>query len=325
MTNAGSGGGPGWPGGGVRGSYAGIASINTSVRDDKNILEVRLEKSESGKFNLSMSEIESLLVKLGIDSSHFLGVSACPEGKGVVYITLHSSVNISRFLSKQESYILKEGVRTAGIFQAGKKEVSVTIAGLHPNTKDQAVIRYLAAHGKVSQKDKVIHHVFPGGSGSSLLADKLNGDRSYMVEVIKPMGSFHIIDGEKVSVRYRGQVRTCARCHKNERDCSGKAIARECQEDRVLLSLHMENHWKEIGFIPDKGTATGDDVELDIDVQIGKTKVPEVEHQGPDLKHRYTAISIKGFSGEQDILEIRDILLEHGLPTSVTSDKLVRN
>ena len=74
MTNAGSGGGPGWPGGGVRGSYAGIASINTSVRDDKNILEVRLEKSESGKFNLSMSEIESLLVKLGIDSSHFLGV-----------------------------------------------------------------------------------------------------------------------------------------------------------------------------------------------------------------------------------------------------------
>ena len=213
-------------GGGFRGSYAGIASINTSVRDTKNILEVRLEKSENARFNLSMSETESLLVKLGKDSSHFLGVSSCPEGKGVVYITLHSSVNISRFLSKPESYILKEGVRTTGIYQAGKKEVSVLISGLHPNTKDQAVIRYLAAHGNVSQKDRVIHHVFPGEAGSTLLAGKLNGNRSYMVEILKPMGSFHIIDGEKVSVKYRGQLRTCARCHKSERDCSGKGLAR---------------------------------------------------------------------------------------------------
>ena len=44
MLNDGSGGGPGWPGGG-RGSYAGIASINTSVREIKNVLEVRLEKT----------------------------------------------------------------------------------------------------------------------------------------------------------------------------------------------------------------------------------------------------------------------------------------
>ena len=117
MFNPGSGRGPGvepgGPGGGLgggpgggRGSYAGIASINTSVRDNKNVLEIRLEKTEDARFNLSTSETESLLVKLGIDSSHFLGVSCCPEGKGVVYITLHSSVNINRFLSKQESYIL---------------------------------------------------------------------------------------------------------------------------------------------------------------------------------------------------------------------------
>ena len=102
MTSGGSGGGPGWPGGG-RGSYAGIASINTSVRENKNILEVRLEKTDGARFNLSMPETESLLVKLGIDSSYFLGVSSCPEGKSVVYITLHNSVNINRFLFKQES------------------------------------------------------------------------------------------------------------------------------------------------------------------------------------------------------------------------------
>ena len=314
----------GKPGGGSRGSYAGIASINTSVRDTKNILEVRLERSENAKFNLSMSETESLLVKLGIDSSHFLGVSSCPEGKGVVYITLHSSVNISRFLSRPESYILKEGIRTAGIFQAGKKEVSVTISGLHPNTKDQAVIRYLAAHGKVSQKDKVIHHVYPGEAGSTLLAGKLNGDRSYMVEILKPMGSFHIIDGEKVSVKYRGQLRTCARCHRSERDCSGKGIARECTGERVLLSIHMERHWEEVGFIPDRGTINGEDIELDVDVQIGKDNIQNVVKSGPDFTQRYTAININGFSAEVQIPEIHKIFLEHGLPTSVTHDQLLR-
>ena len=114
-TPSGSGGGPGPI------SYARITSINTSVRDQKNVLEIRLERSENAKFNLTMEETERLLVKLGIDTNHFIGVSACPEGKGVVFITLHPSVDINRFLSKQESYILKEGVKTTRVLQAGKK------------------------------------------------------------------------------------------------------------------------------------------------------------------------------------------------------------
>ena len=182
-------------------SYSGIASINKSVRDDKNILEVRLERTSSARFSLTMLEVEGLLKKLGIDNSHFLGVSACPEGKGVVYITLHPSVDINRFLFKNEAYIVKEGVQTSVIRPAGKKDVFVTVSGLHPNTRDQAVIRYLMAHGKVNLKDQVIHHVYPGRPGSSLLAGKLNGSRSYMVEITKSMGSFHIIDGEKVSIK----------------------------------------------------------------------------------------------------------------------------
>ena len=83
------------------------------------------------------------------------------------------------------------------------------VSGLHPSTKDQVVLRYLKVHGKVrqSQSNQVVHHVYPGKPGSSMLAGKLNGNRSYMVEVTKHMGSFHIIDGEKVSVRYRGQIK----------------------------------------------------------------------------------------------------------------------
>ena len=328
MFNSGTGRGPGIePGGaagGGRGSYAGIASINTSVRDKKNVLEVRLERTEDAKFNLSTTETESLLVKLGIDSSHFLGVSCCPEGKGVVYITLHPSVNITRFLYKQESYILKEGVQTTVIRPAGKKELSVFIYGLHPNTKDQAVIRYLSAHGKVSQKYKVVHHVYPGGPGTSLLAGKLNGDRSYMMEVSKPLGSYHIIDGEKVSVKYRGQVRTCARCHQTEKQCSGKGIARDCRGDRVLLSSHMEKHWKEIGFLPETNSSLEEE-EDDLEIQVGQDKIDRQLTKGPNLSHRYSSVIVSGFSAEQNLAEVHELLLNHGVPQAVKCEDLLQN
>ena len=97
-------------------------------------------------------------------------------------------------------------------------------------------MKYLVAHGTVSTKDKVIHHVFPGEPGSSLLAGKLNGNRSYMAELKVPMGSYHIIDGEKVSVKYAGQEWTCARCHQLKRDCPGMAVAKNCTADRMQLS-----------------------------------------------------------------------------------------
>ena len=177
----------------------GIASLNKSVRDKKNLLEIRLERSDfEVNFSPTRVERDHLLTRLGIDGSHFTGVSCCPEGKGVVYVTSHPSVNIQRFLNRSECFEVKQSFMTGIIRPAGKKEQSVTISGLHPNTKDQAVVKYLSGHGKVSTSDKVIHHVFPGTLGSSLCVGKLNGNRTYMVEITKPMGSYHIIDGGKV-------------------------------------------------------------------------------------------------------------------------------
>ena len=304
-------------------SYSGIAAINKSVRDNKNVLEVRLEKSENARFYLNNIETEGLLTKLGIDSSHFTGVSSCPEGKGVVYITLHPSVNINRFLHKNEAYVLKEGVQTSIIRPAGKKEVSVLVSGLHPNTKDQAVIRYLAAHGKVSPSDPAIHHVYPGRPGSSMLAGKLNGNRSYMVEITKPMGSFHIIDGEKVSIRYRGQLRTCARCHQPETQCPGKSVAKECTAPRVLLSCHMQEHWKTVSYVPDRDSDNLEEVEEEtmVNVQIGPKKV---ENEGPDLTPRYNSVIINGFLPDTDLVQVHDILLGHGLPTGCLVTDILR-
>ena len=302
-------------------SYSGIASINKSVRDDKNILEVRLKRTSSARFSLTMLEVEGLLKKLGIDNSHFLGVSACPEGKGVVYITLHPSVDINRFLFKNEAYIVKEGVQTSVIRPAGKKDVFVTVSGLHPNTRDQAVIRYLMAHGKVNLKDQVIHHVYPGRPGSSLLAGKLNGSRSYMVEITKSMGSFHIIDGEKVSIKYRGQIKSCARCHQLESQCPGKAIASECDAERVLLSTHMEEHWRAIGFKPDSGHSEDVD-QIEPIVQVGSNKG---KYKSDNLTNRYNAVIISGFQADTNIESVHKVLSDNGLPDSKTVSDLSRN
>ena len=89
-----------------------------------------------------------------------------------------------------------------------------------------------------------------------------------MVEVTKHMGSFHIIDGEKVSVRYRGQIKSCARCHQPENECPGKGVARECTADRVLLSTHIQDHWASIGYKPDNNTTEDVDDDIEVNVQI---------------------------------------------------------
>ena len=200
------------------------------------------------------------------------------------------------------------------------KEQSVTISGLHPNTKDQAVVKYLSVHGKVSTSDRVIHHVYPGASGSSLCAGKLNGHRSYMVEVTKPMGSYHIIDGLKVSVKYMGQ----ARCHKTESVCPGKTIARDCNSAKVLLSAHMEEHWDKVGYKPDTNKLNEVD-ELDIQDGMKPPEAAPEDSLSSDHSEKYTSVLINGFPKTAEEKDIIDILLEGGLPTDYKIENFKKN
>ena len=85
---------------------------------------------------------------------------------------------------------------------AGKREVVVSLRGLNPNTRDTAVMSYLSRFGKMVT-NKVVHVVYGTGPQKGLK----NGNRSYKME-IKPgdnIGSYHVIDGQKGSVRYPGQ------------------------------------------------------------------------------------------------------------------------
>ena len=110
--------------GSSKSSYVGIACLNTSVRDKKNLLDIRLEMTEFNvNFNLSHVDLDHLLTRLGKDGSYFLGAGAscCPGGRGVIKVTLHPSVNIQRFLHKNECFEVKRvsGLELSG--QLGKR------------------------------------------------------------------------------------------------------------------------------------------------------------------------------------------------------------
>ena len=297
--------------------WANITSLNISKRRKTNTLEVRLDKEQGAGFSLNSEEIERLLRRLKVNSSQFSMVQACPERKNVVYITFAPGVDLKKFVNQTESLILKEGIRTTTIQPVGQREVSVTVYGLHPDTRDEAVIEYLNSHGVVNKKDPIVYSVYPGAPGSNILAGKHNGNRSYMVEIKRNMGSYHIIDGEKVSIRYRGQIKTCANCHQVEPLCIGKAKAKDCTAPRVLLSEHMRVYWASINFTP----STPDMNEVDTDEELEKVSgsiirsLPQsVEPSSPGRIDLYSGIVVRGFVKDKDTEDIIKLLKESGLP-----------
>ena len=124
------------------------------------------------------------------------------------------------------------------------KKVTVTIRGLNMNTPDSFVIDYINKHGSVVN-NKVINENEKEGA----LRVLKNGNRKYLVDFTgdRNMGTYHLLDGAKITDIYPGQRKTCGRCLKTAKDCFGKAIARNCESknrQRVMLSDHMKAHWE---------------------------------------------------------------------------------
>ena len=193
-------------------SWASVLGGNLSSRDNKNVLEVILEKDTRGGFVVTDDECANMMRRLGLDQRpriHVEEVQICPQGRGVIYITLKKEVDITRFCRYDVFDVTKSGTRSVLVKPAVKKEVVVTAKGIHPNTKEGVVIDYLEKFGIVCA-DKVVYWIH----GEGPLQGLRNGDRIYKIE-IKPgfnLGSYHVIDAQKVTIRYTGQLQTCARC-----------------------------------------------------------------------------------------------------------------
>ena len=242
-----------------RGTWAERLGSSLPLGLNKNVLEIVLEKDERGSFNVSDTDCARVMGKLGLDPRpdiHVESVQICPQGRGIILITLKKEIEIQRFCRYDVFMVTESGIRAVNVKPAGKRDVVINMKGIHPNTRDDSVIEYLAKYGKIVST-KVVYGVYLVGP----LKGFRNGDRAYKIEV-KPnvnIGTYHVIDGCKVTARYPGQQQTCARCFETPQKCPGKGMARNCEAangTKVDFCDYIQALWVKIGYSPEKGHLT---------------------------------------------------------------------
>ena len=309
----GAGGGGSEVGRGGGKSWAALLSSNLPSVWNKNVLEVVLEKDERGSFNVSESDCARVMRKLGIDQRpgvHVEGVQICPNGRGVLLITLKKEVPIEMFCRHDVIEVTESGIRAVHVKPAGKREVVVTMKGIHPNTRDDGVVDYLSKYGRLVTS-KVIYGVF----GDGPLQGIRNGDRLYKVE-LKPsinLGTYHVIDGQKVTARYPGQQQTCARCFGTPQTCPGKGMARRCEQEggpRTEFTDYIFQLWDKIGYNPGQVELSPDINEENVSQDGGRFTPVKVPVQDTS---KFAGVCVNKFPKETDPAEIIEFMIYSGL------------
>ena len=317
--------------GATKKSWAEMLGSTISPGLNKNVLEIVLDKDQRGAFVVNHHDCARVMRKIGLDPRpgvHVETVQICPNGRGIILITLKPGIPIESFCIHDVFFeVTSSGIRAVNIKPAGKRDAVVTIKGLHPNTRDEGVLAYLNKFAK-SVTNRVIHGAYADGPLQGLK----NGDRSYKLE-IKPtdnIGTYHIIDGHKVTVRYPGQQQTCARCHETARICKGGGIARMCDAaggQKVEFSDYIVKLWNTIGYIP------GTDLEVaavyddhgdeddSVTEKVGGTFTPDKK---VSLPGSFGGVSIRQFPKKTDSGEIMEFLILAGLPESLKDNAVIK-
>ena len=317
--------------------------LKTNVRFDqrlkRNILEITLEKSDTDA-NLTdviEEDIARVLRSLGIDiAGQMQGYQVHFKGNvSVISVWMNAGVSLEKFC-KDVNFKVTKGIMTGMIRPAGKTDVTVKIEGLDFNTPDTLVTDYLGKFGSV-KSDIVIY----GKHDAGPFKGKYNGERRYQVDftaAARQMGTFHLVDGNKIKIFYRGNKKTCGRCHKMAHDCPGEAVARNCALAggvRVPLTEHMKALWEEIGFAPatfelDDEDRTEDDVDQAAKdaPKISKSSFPlPVKYQAPSPKdiEKFDGVTIRNLPKSLENEEIITFLANHGLPMDLKEEHIKIN
>ena len=132
------------------------------------------------------------------------------------------------------------------------------------------------------------------------------------------MGNYHFLDGSKIRIFYRGNEKTCGRCHRTSRSCLGNGIAKECDTKggvRVHLNDHMRKLWSEIGFVPSSfELPDSDDLNEENDHPVAEaetfSRVDTKAQTSVEDKFRFIGISIANFSLDLTDEDIRKFVVE---------------
>ena len=240
-----------------------------------------------------------------------------------------AGLDLSKYCRDISLKVGNGNVVTGSIRPAGQRDVTVTIIGLDFNTPDGLVIDYLGKFGSVIP-NSVVYSKFDSGP----FHGKFNGERKFRVDFSKSnrrqMGTYHLIDGNKVRVLYRGNSKTCARCHKQARDCPGEGLAKNCSSaggQHIPLSQHMRALWEELGFTPAHFELDEDEVPDDDTHQAELDQVLNLSPQNPPSKvqvqpserdiSKFDGISIKNIPKAIEDKDIYEFLVHLGLPSDI--------
>ena len=315
-------------GGGNQTTYA--ERLKTNVKYDqrleRNILEIVLEKTDKeADYDLPQENIARVFRTIGIDiQKHVEGSQVQYRGRNsVISVWMFPGVELEQFC-REDNIKVSEGVMTGSIRPAGRKDVTVTISGLDFNTPDTFVFQYLNKFGRLVNQN-VIYCKYTEGP----FAGKFNGDRKYSVDFSDsagPMGTYHIIDGAKTRVFYRGNIKTCGRCHKFAYNCPGEGVAKVCEEnsgERTKLSDWMRELWGKVGFKPDSFELLDED-DKNGTLIIDKEKFPRFEPKVPKLPEieKYGGVTIKNLPSKLSVDDIEEFFKETGDVEDNIRDKL---
>ena len=308
------------------------SSVKYDQRLQRNILEIILEheKSEAESFiDLKEENMKQLFETLGIDIQNEL------EGYQIkfekVFVWLKKGVNLDKFCKEEKIRVLP-GISTSYIKPAGRSDVTVTVVGLNFNTPDTFVMEYIKNFGRI-----VSNSVIYGKYIEGPFKGKFNGERKYQVDFSEQklsMGTFHIIDGERVKVFYRGNKKTCARCHQAGQECPGGGSAKECEDadgPKVPLATHMKKLWDCLKFDPSnfelESDASGNN---DVPIRDSASFPPLIDKSLQDETDpkKFTGISINNFPlsvKEDDILDFLSSLSIEVKKCNIEINKLRKN
>ena len=301
-------------------SYAALLRSNLPSVLNKNVLEIILEKDFSGAFNISVDDCAKVLVKLGIDPRpgvHVESVQICPNGRGLVNVTLRKEIPIEKFCQHDVIQVTDNGIRAVQVKPAGKRDIIVTLRGIHPNTRDDGVMDYLSKFGIITS-NKVVKPVF----GDGPLKGLGNGDRMHKLELSpnRYLGTFHVIDGQRVTAKYRGQQPTCARCFSTPHSCPGRGMAKRCEQEGGVkrdFNDYIIQLWDEIGYEPSQVNLDPRNNEEHVSIECEQFTPVKTASQDPA---KFTGVRISSFPKDVDHGQIVEFLISSGLPEAIKDD-----
>ena len=310
------------PGGGTsRGdSYAERlrTNVNYDQRLKRNVLEIVLEKTEKdAEIVLDQDCVAKIIRSIGMDLvSQVEGYQVQHNGRtSLISVWVAKGVSLEKFC-RVEGINVSKGVVTGTIRPAGRTDVTVAVIGTDFNTPDSLVFEYITKFGGTVVNQEVIYCKYTEGP----FKGKYNGERRYQVDFsnsTRKMGTYHFLDGARVRIFYRGNDKTCGRCHQTSKGCPGGGIAKNCEEaggERIFLQDHMKRVWSEIGFVP-SSFKLPEILESDIDQPISSNLIfPRQENTANQTAadiERIVGLTIANISLEVEDEAIKKFVIEN--------------